>query len=260
VTSASAYALSGQAITFAGLTPQLNTSGAAHSIANPITLSAALALTNGSQLTLSGAVGAAAGLTKSGAGTLLVTGTIAGPVTVSAGTLGGTGTIAGAVTVQGGATLAPGLSPGVINTGDLNLAGVALIEIEGTALGTQYDNINVTGTVTIAGATLTVAGAHVPAPGSTFTIITNDGADPVVGTFAGLAEGATVTVNGKPLTISYVGGTGNDVVLAAPAPAAQAIPTLSQWALLLLAALVAACGAAFARRRQTTGTRGEPLI
>ena len=41
------------------------------------------------------------------------------------------------------------------------------------------------------------------------------GADAVVGTFAGLAEGATVSVAGNTYQISYVGGTGNDVVLTA---------------------------------------------
>ena len=66
------------------------------------------------------------------AGTLLVNGTIPGPVTVNAGgTLGGTGTVSGSVTVNAGGTLAPGLSPGITNTGNLVLAGIFLVEIEG---------------------------------------------------------------------------------------------------------------------------------
>src|SRR4029077_4912461 len=52
----------------------------------------------------------------------------------------------------------------------------------------------------------------------TFMIIANDGVDPVVGAFAGLPEGATVTASGKPFRISYAGGTGNDVVLTALTP------------------------------------------
>ena len=45
-------------------------------------------------------------------------------------------------------------------------------------------------------------------------ILNNDGADPVVGTFAGLAEGATITTtNGLLLRITYAGGDGNDVEL-----------------------------------------------
>jgi autotransporter-associated beta strand protein len=117
-------------------------------------------------------------------GTLLVTGTIPGPVTVnSGGTLGGTGTITGAATINAGGSMAPGLSPGQINTGNLALAGAAQFEILGATLGTQYDNINVTGSVTLTGSTLQLIGAYVPAAGDTFTIITNDAADPVVGTF-----------------------------------------------------------------------------
>jgi len=190
-------------------------------------------------------------------GTLLVNGSTSGPVQAFGGTLGGTGTLGGPVTIDAGATLAPGLSPGIINTGNLNLAGVTLIEIEGTTPGTQYDNINVTGTVTIAGATLTLAGAHVPAPGASFTLITNDGADPVVGTFAGLPEGATVLFNGRTLTLSCVGGTGNDVVLSiAAAPgAAVAIPTLSDWVLLLLVMAMAVIGVGPASRLSRRKTR-----
>ncbi len=36
---------------------------------------------------------------------------------------------------------------------------------------------------------------YLPAAGSKFTIIDNDGTDPVIGTFAGLPEGATFTVS-----------------------------------------------------------------
>jgi hypothetical protein len=204
-------------------------------------------VSNASPLTLSGAITGAATLAKSGAGTLFVNGTIAGRSPSRAARSRNRDDL-GPGDGAGRRDARAGPEPRILNTGNLNLAGIALIEIEGTALGAQYDNINVTGTVTIAGATLTLAGAHVPAPGTTFTIITNDGADPVVGTFAGLAEGATVTLNGRPLTISYVGGTGNDVVLAAPAPAGQNIPTLSQWALIVLALLMAGLAAPRARR------------
>src|SRR5205085_3212114 len=76
------------------------------------------------------------------------------------------------------------------------------------------DLVDVTGTVTLSGATLHVA---MPAGAlnatQTFTVIANDGTDPVSGTFAGLAEGATITLGGGTLRISYIGGDGNDVVL-----------------------------------------------
>jgi hypothetical protein len=52
--------------------------------------------------------------------------------------------------------------------------------------------------------------------GESFIIVENDGTDPIVGTFAGLPEGAALMWPGSPglvARISYVGGTGNDVVL-----------------------------------------------
>ena len=48
----------------------------------------------------------------------------------------------------------------------------------------------------------------------TFTIIDNLSTVPVQGTFRGLPEGATFAVNGGVFKITYVGGTGNDVVLS----------------------------------------------
>src|SRR4051812_40619224 len=69
--------------------------------------------------------------------------------------------------------------------------------------------IDVTGTVTLNGAPLGILPAGVPAIGQSFTIIKNDGTDPVIGTFAGVPEGAIVNARFR---VSYVGGDGNDVV------------------------------------------------
>ena len=88
------------------------------------------------------------------------------------------------------------------------------VELNGTTVGTQYDQLDVTGTVNLGGSTLSVATGFTAAPGDRFTIINNDGSDAVVGTFAGLAEGATFTAGSNTFRISYVGGTNNnDVVL-----------------------------------------------
>ena len=46
-----------------------------------------------------------------------------------------------------------------------------------------------------------------------FTIIANDGSDAVTGRFQNLAEGAPLTLGGRPYAITYSGGDGNDVVL-----------------------------------------------
>ncbi|MCI0360105.1 MAG: Ig-like domain-containing protein, partial [Planctomycetaceae bacterium] len=54
--------------------------------------------------------------------------------------------------------------------------------------------------------------------GDTFMIVANDGSDAVVGTFTGLPEGATFVASGGLFRISYVGGTGNDIVLTVVTP------------------------------------------
>ena len=58
--------------------------------------------------------------------------------------LGGTGSIVGAVSTVSGARVAPGQSPGILNTGDFTLvSGAALeIEIDGSTAGVEYDPQN----------------------------------------------------------------------------------------------------------------------
>ena len=130
------------------------------------------------------------------------------------GILSGNGTV-GAVTSEGG-TVAPGNSPEVLDTGDLDFDSDTTLEEEigGTTTG-EYDQLNVTGTVSLGGATLTTThyNSFIPSVDDTFTIINNDGADAVTGTFNGLAEAATFLVDDVTYSISYVGGDGNDVVL-----------------------------------------------
>jgi autotransporter-associated beta strand protein len=172
------------------------------------------------------------GATAVNAGTLLVDGSLtASAVTVANGaTLGGSGTITGTVTAATGATLAPGHSPGVLNTGDLTLSSGSTFaaEIGGTAAGNGtgfYDQDNVTGAVSLGGATLNLSlfGGFTPHAHDQYVLINNDGTDPIPDTFNGLAEGALITnFLGTDLTavISYKGidGTGNDVVLTLDHP------------------------------------------
>ena len=74
----------------------------------------------------------------------------------------------------------------------------------------------VDGDLTLTGATLNVLGTGAGvALGQSIRLIDNRGANPVTGTFTGLAQGATLTVEGQTFTLSYIGGTGNDVVLTA---------------------------------------------
>jgi len=142
-----------------------------------------------------------------------------GYVTVSnGGTLKGKGTT-GDLTINTGGILAPGESPGCLSSGNLILSGTYQVEIQGTTKCTQYDQTDVTGTVDVTGATLNVSflSGFVPALNDAFTIINNDGADAVTGTFTGMADGSTFVVAGVTFQINYGGGDGNDVVLTATA-------------------------------------------
>ena len=119
-----------------------------------------------------------------------------------------------------GVVVSPGQSPGIITSGSLVLTSGSELDIElnGTNPGTGHDQMKVTaGPVDLGGATLVLSalGGYRPTAGDQFTIINNQGADPVIGTFAGLAEAATVSDGTSTYTISYTGGDGNDVVLTA---------------------------------------------
>ena len=194
------------------------------------------------------------GTTQALEGTLLLNGdqsTANGPatVTVSGGgtTLGGTGTIGGTVTVGSGANIAPGNggnTTAILNTGALTLASGSnfLVDINGTTAGTQYDQLNVTGLVTLTGSNLVITVGGTITVGQQLTIINNDGSDAVVGMFAGLPEGATVTSGGDTFSITYTGGTGNDVVLTP----LVVVPEPSTW----IGGALAVAALAYTQRRR----------
>jgi len=90
------------------------------------------------------------GATTVNAGVLAVNGSLgAGGVTVNSGAvLGGSGTMGGLVTIAGG-TLSPGGTPGIMTMDSLALdaAATTVMEISGTAPGTGYDQVVLTGTL-----------------------------------------------------------------------------------------------------------------
>ena len=158
-----------------------------------------------------------------------ITGSISNSTMNGSSILTGTGTVP-ALTFAG--VIRPGVdgspddpsdvhSTGILSTGSLTLNHVndpsLAIDIHGLIPGTEHDQLAVAGSVTLNGSpTLEVKMEGIPSPGQQFIIISNDGADPVSGTFSGLPEGATVPgVQGSP-TITYAGGDGNDVALIIP--------------------------------------------
>ena len=185
-------------------------------------------------LELSG-VNTSTGQTTINNGTLLDSGSLSGSsaVTVNSGTLAGDGPV-GAVTLNAGGTVAPGASPAILATGNLNFNGGTLaLELNGVTAGTDYDQLSATGGVAFgANTALTLSLGFDPADGvDIFTIVANDLADSVstgggLFSFAGnpLSEGELFTAGAQDFTISYVGGDGNDIVLAAvPEPASIAM-------------------------------------
>src|SRR5690606_17935742 len=100
--------------------------------------------------------------------------------------LGGNGTIAGSVRIQNGGNLSPGSDVGILHTGgaSLNAGAMLNVDINGDTVGTQYDQLDVTGSVTLSSAILNVNLGYTPAHGTAFKIIENDGADLVTGEFS----------------------------------------------------------------------------
>ena len=160
-------------------------------------------------------------LVKYGEGTLTLNGnhTYSGITEIQAGTLAGTGTL-GEVSLSAGATLAPGNSPGTLHTGNVTFNDGSLLALDFSSSSVS-DQLAVTGSVTLGGNIgLALNLAYAPDAADTFVIIANDGSDPI-DTGAGLLssggtpleEGATFLSGGASWTISYIGGTGNDVTL-----------------------------------------------
>jgi hypothetical protein len=125
------------------------------------------------------------------------------------------------------------VSPGTNTVGEVTFNGAVnlparyAVQVDSASgPGAGHDSLIANGSLTLSG-TLEVSGTFSAPLGTTLTIIDNDGLDPVSGTFAGLPEGASFIGGANSYRVSYVGGTGNDVVLTVidPLPAAaNALP------------------------------------
>jgi len=144
----------------------------------------------------------------------------AGTVTVSGGVLQALGGASvGSVTVASGATLYLGLG------GTTSLANVADLTMQNgsTFVGAMYSaskyaQLVVSNSVTLETPTLSLLWhSYTSTPGTSFRIINKTSAGAITGTFNSQPEGSRFISNGRSYIISYVGGTGNDVIVVDPA-------------------------------------------
>lgn len=131
------------------------------------------------------------------------------------GLLAGSGTINGKVVNAG--TVSPGLPTGILTINGNYVqtpTGLLDVDIGGPLPGTEFALLSVVGTVTLdGGLEVDLINGFRPGAADTFPILVNNNSDAVVSTFAGLSEVATFPVGTTLGQISYVGSTGNDVVI-----------------------------------------------
>lgn len=205
-----------------------------------------------STLTLSG-VNAYTGDTAVTAGTLLITGSLANTaVTVSGtGVFGGTGTVAGAVTLNSGGRLAPGtIGTGTLtvsNSVTLNDGSTASFQINGPAVGSQYEQVLISGVGSIFSLNgtnnLELTVGYTATVGDLFFLVDNQGNSAISGTFEqlngstmSLIQGAFFTVGGQAFQISYTGNAGSNTFTGGNDLVLQAVPEPSTFILFGLGA------------------------
>jgi hypothetical protein len=138
--------------------------------------------------------------------------TISGTVILLGGEFDGDGTVDNLADFHG--TLAPGV--GVLNaTGAVTLLSATFrVNLNGTEPGTDYTQMQAAGPIDLGGSQLELDLGFAPSVGSTFTILTTTDPGGIIGTFAGLDEGATFSQDEFTFQITYHGGpSGTSVVL-----------------------------------------------
>jgi len=187
--------------------------------------------------TFTGTISGPYGFSKTGAGTMILTGTntYTGQTFVQGGImqidgfqpdnyvylggntrLRGSGTV-GSIEMNGSLSrVSPGTSPGILTCHHYKLglgSGFLDIELNGINPGSGYDQVKAGGNVNFNNVTLNVSLNFPSALSNQFVIVNNLGTNPVTASFNALPEGTVFFVAPEQFRISYVGGDGNDVVL-----------------------------------------------
>ncbi len=137
-------------------------------------------------------------------------------VRLSGGTLGGSGTIGGISAVSGVVTPGAYMYPAILKINGrakLSYSTTLQVDLNGTAVGSEYDQLKVQGDVHLASANLSVQLNYVPAVDDSYIIIKASGN--VTGTFSNLPEGSTFSASGYNFMIHY---DTNSVVLTVVEP------------------------------------------
>jgi autotransporter-associated beta strand protein len=125
------------------------------------------------------------------------------------GIFGGTGAVTNLVLVGSRGEIHPGASAGRLTVDNsvtfANFSAVLRAELDGHAVaGVDYDQLVVSGSLNLSGATLVLDRdpGYAPAVGQTLTLAT---AGALSGTFSGLPEGGRVSARGAEFALSYAG-------------------------------------------------------
>ncbi|MBV9494722.1 MAG: Ig-like domain repeat protein [Acidobacteria bacterium] len=177
-----------------------------------------LAIDGHGPVELNGATGTTASITAGGSAMLKFTGggTYTGPTTLT----GNSQIFLNAQSLEG-SLLAQNTSTVQVPAGSSLIKGNYSLDAGAMHVGvitsaSLFSKLTVKGSVSLAGTLDLTSNFNAPL-NTKYTILDKQSAGPVSGTFAGLPEGATMTLNGLTYQISYVGNDGNDVVLTVTA-------------------------------------------
>ncbi len=199
VTSAT---INGNGLGMGATTLSGNSTLSGYNIASSVTVT-------GGSTSLTGTTHSTSALIVSAGATLNANGTIGGSANVS-GMLKGNSTVTGNLALTSG-TLSPGNSPGITTVEGnftMDAASKLVAEVSGLVAGVSYDQVQVSGNVSLAG-TLDLTTLSGLTLGNTITLIDNTGSGTTSGYFATiLTSGSVYSVSGSGSAYTFtVGGT-----------------------------------------------------